>query len=139
MNANDYGIGYAHDEFAGTTATREQVEFLAAKARLGGDGPYKYRRPDGSFLPPCDYPASLDDSLRGDLRVCDTWDQARAVVEMKACQISQTGYKDRGKKATAEEREWAHMMFAAGRAKQQLERVPGTCRGCNSNPCRCIA
>jgi hypothetical protein len=133
---------YSSDGFADTTASRAELERLARNmAGPADDAPYRYRRPsddDDAPLRPCNYPPTLDDALRPGLRQAETWDQARAVVEVLACQMSQTGFAGR-RRATPEEREWGHLIYAASRARQQLRRVPGTCRGCNSNPCRCVA
>jgi len=146
LKETDCGVGYAYNEFADTTVSRSELERLARLVLAGPDGqtPYKYRRPgvaveeDDTPLRPCNYPLSLDTELRPQLRYSRTWDQARAMVAMLACQMSQTGFAGK-RRATKEEREWGHLMFAASRAWQQLERVPGTCTGCNSAPCRCIA
>jgi hypothetical protein len=138
---NEYGVGYARNDFAGTTASAAELERLA-RLVSGPEGAYRYAAPsddDDAPRRPCNYPESLDDVLRSDLRQCRTWDQARAVAEMKSCQISQTGYAGKGRRASEYEREWADMVFAGSRAKQQLKRVPGTCKGCNSSPCRCLA
>lgn len=141
LKETDMGVGYAANSFADTTIPRQELERLARMVSLRGPEPYRYAKPtsgDDDPARPCNYPPSLDAVLRSDLRRCESWDQASAVVEMLACQMSQTGYAGK-RRATAEEREWAHLAFAGSRAKQQLERVPGTCRGCNSDPCRCLA
>ena len=113
-------------------------------ARLLGprDGEYRYARPtDDEDAParPAQYPVSLDSVLGAALRQCRTRDQAVAVVESKAIQIEQTGYVGRGRLASEEEKEWAIDISAASRAAAELARVPGTCQGCNSAPCRCWA
>lgn len=140
LKETDCGVGYGHNEWADTTASREELERLA-RILAGPSGEYKYRRPsDDDDAPPrpCSYLPSLDDALRPQLRQAETWGQARAIVEMLSCQLSQTGYAGK-RRATAEEREWGHLIFAASRAREQLDRVPGTCHGCNSAPCRCWA
>ncbi len=143
LKETDMGVGYAYNEFADTTAPRTELERLA-RLVSGPVGEYHYAKlsdddDDDTPARPCNYLESLDDVLRPQLRQCGSWDQARAVVEMLATQMSQTGWATDKRRATTEEREWAHLLFAASRAKQQLERVPGTCRGCNADPCRCWA
>lgn len=65
--------------------------------------------------------------------------QQQAVAEMKACQIMQTGYAGSGRRATQEEKEWAAWCWQESQQRNATERVPGTCSGCNSAPCRCLA
>jgi hypothetical protein len=77
--------------------------------------------------------------LMHDLYQCETADQADAVVQMKACQIRQTGWAGRGVRATAEQRTWAEVTDEMRRRDEAARRVPGTCSGCNSLPCRCLA
>lgn len=143
MKDTDHGIGYGHDEFAATTAPPEEVARLARLVNFGPpDGEaYRYAPPrddDEGPYRPCAYFASLDYALRRDLTRATTWGQARAIVCMLACQMSQTGWAGQ-RRATPQEREWAHLIYAGSRASDSLARVPGTCRGCNSDPCRCIA
>ena len=143
LKETDYGIGY-DEQGQDNTAGPDEVRRLARLANIGlpDESPYKYRKPttsdDEAFVTPAGYPESLDDAIRYDLMQASHWFQARAMVLMLACQISLTGYAGK-RRATKEEREWGHLMFAAYRAHAQLKRVPGTCRGCNSDPCRCIA
>lgn len=73
------------------------------------------------------------------LSQASTADQANAIVEMKACQIAQTGYIGSGLRATPDQIAWAKTIDAARREREAANRIPGTCKGCNSNPCRCRA
>jgi hypothetical protein len=66
-------------------------------------------------------------------------DQQQAVVEMKACQIHQTKYKGPKQRADEDELLWAELCDTERRRIEEANRIPGTCRGCNSNPCRCLA
>lgn len=126
-------------DFDPTTAAPSELARLARLATAGPQGEYAYAKPNDEDVRPCHYPVSLDAVLRPQLRHAGTWDQARALVQMVACQIAQTGFAGRGKRATDEQREWAVLTDAARRAAEHLEYVPGNCRGCNSLPCRCIA
>lgn len=65
--------------------------------------------------------------------------QQEAIAEMKACQIVQTGFAGSKRRATQDEKIWAAWCWKESQARTAAERVPGTCKGCNSNPCRCLA
>ncbi len=125
--------------FDPAAAVPSELIRLVGVATVGPQGEYAYARPTDDDVRPCHYPASLDAVLRPQLRHADTWDQARAMVQMLACQIVQTGFAGRGKRATDEQREWATLTDAARRAQEYVEQIPGNCRGCSSSPCRCIA
>ena len=140
------GVGYGGDDFAGTTVSHDELSRLARIVTIGpaGDAEYRYVRPGRSENPDDEprQPCGLPDNLQREAGLREvsggTWEQARAVVEILACQIAQTGYAGR-RAATADEREWAERCYVGSRAAQQLRRVPGTCHGCNSTPCRCLA
>lgn len=66
-------------------------------------------------------------------------DQQQAIAEMKACQIVQTGYAGPKRRATEDERAWAENCWRQSQERTAAERVPGTCSGCNSDPCQCLA
>ena len=66
-------------------------------------------------------------------------DSGEAVIEMLACQIAQTGFCSGGRRPTADERDWAVQAWEESQARTAARRVSGTCSGCNSIPCRCLA
>lgn len=116
---------------------RDTLIEIAKLQRLGPPGPTPYKHTPKALLRPLDYPTSLEPEVHRAMRASRTWDQARAFVETFACQIAQTGFAGR-RRASESERSWAQQAWAASQAHAKLTRVPGTCRGCNAAPCRCV-
>lgn len=90
------------------------MEIERARRLYYGDGQndrqYTYVNPITAVsepLRPCDYPLTLDHTLRNPLRRVDNWRQACAIAALKASQIVQTGNADGHRRATPQEKVWA--------------------------------